>query len=200
MADPAKKRATYEDVLNAPPNTVAQILFGTLHVMPRPRVRHAEAASELGSVVREGFGKRRGGRGPGGWVILDEPELHLGSDPDVVVPDIAGWRRDRMPRPPDVAAIEMAPDWVCEILSPGTQHIDRGDKMTIYAREGVSYAWLVDPEERLLEVYRLIDTQWTRISIHSRDARVRAEPFDAIEIDLDLLWLEESPAPAEAAR
>jgi Uma2 family endonuclease len=186
--DPAKRRATYQDVLDAPPNHTAQILFGTLHVFPRPRARHAEATSELGAEIRSLFGRK--GRPPGGWVILDEPELHLGPDPDVIVPDIAGWRRERMPEVPDVAAFELAPDWVCEVLSPSTQKVDRGDKMDIYVREKVNHAWLVDPAEYILEVYRREGAKWLRTGLYGKDERVRAEPFEEMELALSDLWID----------
>src|SRR5439155_873756 len=95
---------------------------------------------------------------PGGWWLLFEPELHQGSD--VIVPDYAGWRRARMPVLPNVAAFEVAPDWVCEVVSPSTGAIDRGRKMRIYAREQVGHLWLIDPIARTLEVYRLEDARW----------------------------------------
>src|SRR6185503_17557356 len=126
-AHPARQRATYEDVLAAPRNRVAEILFGVLHSHPRPAAPHARAASVLG--VRLGGPFDLGEGGPGGWVILDEPEVHLGEH--VLVPDLAGWRRERMPALPEAAYFELAPDWVCEVLSPGTQAIDRADKMPI---------------------------------------------------------------------
>lgn len=192
--DAAKKRATYQDVLDAPPHHTAQILFGTLHVMPRPRARHAAAASALGGELTGTFGRKRGGIG--GWILLDEPELHLGNEPDVVVPDLAGWRRERMPVVPDVAAFTLAPDWICEVLSPRTEKIDRGDKMDIYAREGVRHAWLVEPRRRYLEVFRLETVsgvaRWLRIGLHAGDAVVHAEPFEALGLELDLLWTDDA--------
>jgi len=124
--------------------------------------------------------------GPGGWVILIEPELHL--EGDVVVPDLAGWRRERMPEIPDVAFFTLAPDWVCEILSPSSERFDRGRKLRIYAREGVSHAWLVKPEAKTLEVMRRQGEQWLLAAVHEGDAVVRAEPFDAIELPLSPLW------------
>jgi Uma2 family endonuclease len=190
MADPARKRATYEDVLNAPPHVVAEVLFGALYTHPRPAGPHARAASVLGMDVGGPFDRGRGG--PGGWVILDEPELHLGED--ILVPDLAGWRRERMAEVPASAYFSLAPDWICEVLSRSTQALDRADKMTIYAREGVRHAWLVDPTARTLEVYRLQATEWLRVGTWRDDAAVRAEPFDAIELELGALWIRE-PAP-----
>lgn len=187
--DAAKKRATYDDVLAAPPNHTAQILFGALHIHPRSGSRHAVAASAIGGEISTAFGRKRGGFG--GWIVLDEPELHLGPEPDVVVPDLAGWRRERMPTIPDVAAFTLAPDWVCEVLSRRTEKIDRGDKMEIYAREGVRHAWLVEPEKKYLEVFRLEGAKWLRVAFHSGDAVVNAEPFDALALELDLLWTDD---------
>lgn len=191
----AKKRATYQDVLDAPPNHTAQILLGTLHVTPHRPVTHAVAASALGAELLGTFGRKRGGIG--GWVLLDELELHLGDEPDVVVPDIAGWRRERMPTPPNTAAVTLPPDWICEVLSPRTEKIDRGDKTDIYAREGVRHAWLVEPVKKYLEVFRLESGRWVRVAFHSGDAVVNAEPFEALALELDLLWTDDVPDAAD---
>ncbi len=168
-----------------PAPLVAELISGVLHTRPRPAIPHARASSRLGATLGGPFDFGQGG--PGGWIVLDEPELHLGAD--VLVPDLAGWRRTRLPRVPmDQASIALAPDWVCEVLSPSTQALDRADKMVVYAREGVAHAWLVDPLARTLEVYRLEAAGWLRVAVHRDDARVRAEPFDAIEIDVGVLW------------
>jgi Uma2 family endonuclease len=170
----------------APAECVAEILDGELFVQPRPRARHSFAASTLGGRL-VGFSQNDMG-GPGGWIILDEPELHLGPRPDKVVPDLAGWRRKRMPELPDTAAIELAPDWVCEIISEGTEVIDRTKKRRINAREGVGHLWFVSPERRMLEVFRLESGRWVLLDTFEGDAPVRAEPFDAIELPLGRLW------------
>jgi Uma2 family endonuclease len=170
----------------APPECVAEILDGELFVQPRPRVRHARAASRLG--VRLGGFDQDDLGGPSGWIILDEPELHLGPRPDKVVPDLAGWRRARMPELPDTAAIELVPDWVCEVISEGTEVVDRTKKRRIYAREGVGHLWLISPERRMLEVFRLEASRWVLVDTSEGDALVRAEPFDAIELPLGRLW------------
>ena len=127
--------------------------------------------------------------GPGGWWILDEPELHLGED--ILVPDLAGWRRERLPTIPDQAAFTLAPDWVCEVLSPSTGMRDRAYKMPIYAREGVEHVWLVDPHLRTLEVFRRQELGWLLLAVYAEDAVVRAEPFEAVDLDLLTLWGEE---------
>jgi Uma2 family endonuclease len=120
-------------------------------------------------------------------VILDEPELHLGND--VLVPDPAGWRRERLPTVPAAAYMTLVPDWVCEVLSPSTEPLDRGAKLRIYARESVSYAWLVDPLKQSLEMPSLDSGRWTPLASHEGSARVRVPPFDAIELELGALWI-----------
>ena len=122
----------------------------------------------------------------GGWVIVDEPELHLGED--IVVPDLTGWRRERMPQMPATASTTLAPDWLCEVLSPSTQKLDRGEKLPLYARERLAHVWLVDPLEQSLEVLRLDGETFRIVATFTADAKVRAEPFDAIELDLAVLW------------
>lgn len=183
-AEPAKKWATYQDVLDAPEHLVAEILNGTLYTQPRPAARHAQAASVLGMDLGAPFHRGRGG--PGGWVILDEPELHLGSD--ILVPDLAGWRRERLPKVPHAAFFELAPDWVCEVLSPRTALVDRRDKLPIYAREGVGHLWLVDPEARSVEVFVLDGAGYRCAAVHGEDEHVRLAPFEAIELELKALW------------
>ena len=191
-ADPAHRRATYQDVLDAPPNLVAEVLFGVLHTHPRPGRPHARAASVLGMNVGSPFDQGVGG--PGGWLLLYEPEVHLGED--IVVPDFAGWRRERLPDAGRGAFFTLAPDWCCEVLSRRTAAIDRGEKADIYAREGVPHLWFVDPEARTLEAYRLQVAAWLRIRVWHDDARARVEPFDAIELELARLWVSEESAPA----
>lgn len=192
MASPARKRATYDDLLKVPDHLVAEIVDGELHTSPRPASRHAVAASGLGGQIWSPFHRGRGG--PGGWWILDEPELHLGED--ILVPDLAGWRRERMPAIPDAAYFTLAPDWACEVLSPSTERLDRVRKLPVYAREGVRHVWLVNPSARTLEVLRLEGGRWVVVATHGGDDPVRAEPFDAIELDLGALWGEPPPAGA----
>jgi Uma2 family endonuclease len=190
----AHKPATYDDLLRLPSHVVGEILAGELVVSPRPASPHAHAASVLGMDLGSPFQRGRGG--PGGWWLLDEPELHFGSH--VLVPDLAGWRRERMPVVPEVPFFTLAPDWVCEILSPSTAALDRVRKMPLYAEAGVAYVWLVDPRERMLEVYRREGERWLRIAAHAGDERVRAEPFEAVELELAALW--EVGAETQAAR
>lgn len=189
--DPARNAPEVEAAFEAaPPEMVAEILDGELFTFPRPGRPHTRSASRLGMKLGGAFDLGDGG--PGGWVLLDEPELHLGPRPDKVVPDLAGWRRERMPdalgdedTPPHY---DVAPDWVCEVISPRTERIDRGKKMRIYRREGVGHVWLLSPLLRTLEVYRLEGGRWVLLETYEEDAKVRAEPFDAIELDLAAIW------------
>lgn len=178
--------AAYRDLLALPEHVVGEIINGELIVSPRPAPRHAVAASALGGELGPPYHGGRGG--PGGWWILDEPELHLGED--VLVPDLAGWRRERMPVMPDTAYFTLAPDWICEVLSPGTARLDRHRKLAVYARESVRHAWLLDPLQRLLEVMRLQNRQWTLLAVHAGDDDVRAEPFEATPFPLNRLWVD----------
>ncbi|WP_342673899.1 Uma2 family endonuclease [Chondromyces crocatus] len=171
---------------------VGEIIAGTLFMSPRPATPHVSVSSTLGMMLGSPF--RLGMGGPGGWWIFDEPELHL--DSDVLVPDLAGWRRERMPTRPSTAAISLAPDWICEVLSPSTATDDRFDKLPIYAREGVTWVWLVDPIKRTLEVQHLGPRKrWETELLVKGDVVVRAAPFDAIELPLSILWDEKLPAP-----
>jgi Uma2 family endonuclease len=142
---------------------VAEVIDGSLSLMPRPKPRHANAAGLLSGDLHGPF--RRGRGGPGGWVFLPEPELHLGPRPDIVVPDLAGWRRERV-----------------------TEALDRGKKRRIYRREGVKHYWIVDPRIQTLEVFRLEGGRWVEVDTWEGEALVRAEPFDAIELELGAIW------------
>jgi Uma2 family endonuclease len=175
--------AAFESV---PDHLVAEIVDGELHTQPRPRLRHASAATRITGRLRPFFDPND--EEPGGWIILIEPELHLGEMPDVIVPDLAGWRRERLPQLPDDAACTLAPDWICEVLSPSTERLDRTRKMRIYRREGVSYLWLLSPEIQTLEVHRLERGHYVILENYEGHDEVRAEPFETIEIDLEALW------------
>lgn len=180
-----ERRASYADVLAAPPEKVAEVIDGQLYLFPRPAKPHAVAASALGEELGPPFKRCRGG--PGGWILLDEPELHLVDD--ILVPDLAGWRRERMPvMTTELPYFDLAPDWACEVLSDSTKKLDRTKKVPIYARSGVKNVWLVDPMARTLEVLRLERDNYAIVATWADDVRARAEPFDAIELDLSILW------------
>ena len=176
--------ATYQDVLDAPEHLVAELIGGTLHTHPRPAPRHATAGAGLVGRLGPAFG--RGDNGPGGWRILYEPELHLGGE--VLVPDLAGWRRARMPELPDTAYFTLGPDWVCEVLSPSTRKLDLVHKRPLYASAGIGHLWLVDPEERILEAFGHHDGKWQLIATVEDDDPVRIPPFEAVTFSLAELW------------
>jgi Uma2 family endonuclease len=182
---PLKIAATYDDLREVPDNFVAEMFDGELYATPRPAFPHARAASVLGGKLGGPFDWDRSG--PGGWFIVYEPELHFGND--VLVPDIAGWRRERLPTLPTDAYTTLAPDWICEVLSPSTETLDRGKKLRIYARQGVVHAWLLDPLAQTLEVLRLESGRWIDVAAHEGRVGVRAPPFDAIELELGALWI-----------
>ena len=189
-------RATYRDLLAVPAPFTAELIDGELFVMPRPRVRHADAQAAMVNDVWDAFGRRKPRSGPGGWIILPEPELHLGQpDPTdlALVPDMAGWRRERRAEPPETAAIEMVPDWICEVLSPGTEGHDRIRKMEWYGRSGVKWAWLVNPEQRSIEVYEHDGTNWVFHLGAVGAAPVRLQPFEAVEFDVSEWWAVDAP-------
>ena len=176
--------ATYQDVVDAPEHVVAELIGGTLHTHPRPAPRHATAGAGLLGRLRPAFD--RGADGPGGWRILYEPELHLNDE--VLVPDLAGWRRERMPELPESAYFTLAPHWVCEILSPSTRAHDLVRKRPLYAAAGVAYLWLIDPVEQILEAFALADGHWRLIAAVEHDDAVCIPPFDAITFRLGDLW------------
>jgi len=186
MRSSAKKLATYEDVLAAPAHQIAQLVHGELVLQPRPAIPHARAGTQLTGVLNGRFGDDGDEDGPGGWVILFEPELHLGAH--VLVPDIGAWRRERMPVLPDAAYFELAPDFCCEILSPSTARFDRGQKLPIYAEHGVAHVWLVDPGPQTLEVFALDGESYRLLSAHGGDDVITAPPFEATKLRLAPLW------------
>jgi len=189
MATPAPKdrrQSLYDAYCAVPPHQRAEIIDGTLYVMSRPAPRHANATSVLGGELNGAFQRGRGG--PGGWWILDEPELQL-VPLEPMAPDLAGWRVERMPRLPDLAYFTLAPDWICEVLSKSTESVDRDKKLPIYAAHGVAHVWLIDPIAKTLEVHSLDDDhRWRDVRVYEGNARVHAQPFEAIELDLGGLW------------
>jgi Uma2 family endonuclease len=187
MLKPKPRTASYADIEALPPNLIGEIVYGVLHTQPRPVPSHGVVAWELANEMGNPFGRGRGG--PGGWIFAVEPELHLG--PHVVVPDLAGWRKERLTPFPSTAFIETPPDWLCELLSPSTQRIDRTDKLTIYAEYGVKHCWYVDPAARTLEVLALTQGKWLLAATFKNADPVTAPPFEAHTFPLDVLWVAE---------
>lgn len=194
MGQPQKDRKLelYEQYLALPEHLCGEIIGGTLYVMPRPSPPHANATSVLGFELGNPFQRGRGG--PGGWWIIDEPELHL-AELEPMIPDLAGWRVERMPELPTTAYFSIVPDWVCEVLSDSTRALDRDEKMPRYAASGVKHAWLLDPIAKTLEVRTLgDDNRWRQVRTYVGDVVVRAAPFDAVELELTALWSPPKPA------
>jgi Uma2 family endonuclease len=194
---PVLHGATYADVLATPDDIRAELIDGELYTSPRPAGRHGRTSDILQRRLGRWFDDGDGG--PGGWWIVTEPELHAVGTPKapklVLIPDIAGWRRDRVPAFPETSGEWVWPDWICEVLSPSNGRLDRMKKMPQYAGQGVQHMWLVDPHERLLEVYRLTDGLWVQLAVFGGDDVVRAEPFEAVELPLGALWLPSATAP-----
>lgn len=186
MSEPAKRRATYQDLYSVPHNMTGEIIDGELIVTPRPSRKHIHAASAVDKEVGPPYQFGRGG-GPGGWIILVEPEIGL--DAHTFVPDLAGWKRQRFPYEEETNYISVSPDWVCEVLSASTFRIDRTKKMTIYAQHGVDHIWLIDPVAETVEVFKLESGRWFLFATFSENEKMRAEPFEEVEISLADLWL-----------
>ncbi len=181
-------KSLYDRLIALPETLVGEIIDGELHTQPRPAGPHISASSVLGMDIGSAYHRGRGG--PGGWWILTEPEIHFVRDTEVLVPDIAGWRREQMPKIPQDQRFEVVPDWVCEVLSPNTHKKDRVIKMSVYARYGVSHLWLVDPLARTLETYILENGLWTVAGLYKDDDAVSAAPLDQISLALNDLWTE----------
>ncbi len=180
------EESLYKQLLQLPDNLVAEIINGRLHTQPRPAGPHTLAASSLEMQIGPPY--HRGRDGPGGWWILVEPEVHFIRDTEVLVPDIAGWRRERMPSVPRDQRFEVVPDWVCEVLSPSTARIDRIEKMPVYAHYGVPYLWLVDPLARTLEAYTLENGRWVVMGLYGNETETTIPPFGDIPLALTDLW------------
>jgi Uma2 family endonuclease len=189
MSDPVKqkRKATYDDILKLPDNMIGEIVDGELYISPRPHPKHALAISSLCEELIGPFSKGKRG-GPGGWIILADPEVHLGGDNEVFVPDIGGWKKERLPTLPEEAHITVVPNWVCEILSPSNARLDRVKKVPKYASFGVEYLWLINPRDKTLEAFRLENAKWVLLSTHADTDKIRVPPFEAMEFDLGELW------------
>jgi Uma2 family endonuclease len=189
MAEADKQKATYADIEAAPPHLVAEIIDGELVTHPRPAPRHGVAANSIAGELTGPFQNGRGG--PGGWVFAVEPEIAFGEN--ILVPDIAGWRRERLTEYPETNYFTIAPDWVCEVLSASTERRDRTVKRRIYGEARVPHLWLVDPRQQILEAFALVDGEWILKGTWRSDDEVRAPPFDAISFSLADLWPLDKP-------
>lgn len=186
MNEPARKTATYDDLYSIPDNMVGEIIDGELIASPRPSRKHIYATSSLDKEIGPPFQGDKGG--PGGWIILVEPEIALGDN--IIVPDLAGWKRERFPVEEDHNWISVVPDWVCEVISPGTANIDRVRKMGIYLMHRVPYYWIIDPISKTLEVFENENSKWTVVGSFEGNDKVKVLPFHEVEINLSSLWLD----------
>jgi Uma2 family endonuclease len=185
MSEPAARPARYEDLLALPENVIGEIIAGVLYTQPRPAGPHTFVASGLGVDLGGPFDRGRGG--PGGWYFADEPELHLGGD--VLVPDLAAWRVERLPPQARTHAFfSVAPDWVAEVASPSTTQRDRLIKVPAYAFHGVGHLWLVEPTEGRVEAYELSAGRWLWLGTWGDERAAAIPPFEAVPIDLVRLW------------
>ncbi len=186
MATPVRARATYEQLRALPDDVTGHLVDGELFSMPRPGTAHMRATMRASNELDTRFG---GGGPTSGWVVMTEVEIHFG--PDVLVPDIAGWRTSTLPRLPDVPHLKVPPDWVCEVLSPSTAGFDRVRKSRVYARNGVGWYWLIDPAARTVEVFRLVDGHYLQHSTCAFGERLTLEPFSTESLDPVGWWLDQ---------
>lgn len=184
MAAPAKRTATYADIEALPEGVTGELIHGALHTQPKPSPRHMSVATALSGELASPFQKGRGG--PGGWVFLMETEIKFGEN--ILVPDIAGWRRERLTSLPHTNWMTVRPDWICEATSPATALRDRHYKRDIYGLAGVPHYWIIDPRARLLEVFQLENKKWTLFGTYSAGSDVAAPPFEAYSFPMDVLW------------
>ncbi len=184
MAESATRKATYDDLLAVPEHLIAEIIDGALETRRFPPPKHAYAYTALVRTIAHPFL----GKEPelNDWWVLNRVELHLGEH--VLVPDLAGWRRERLPKLPETAWFELPPDWVCEIISPATARLDRGPKREIYDQFAVPHLWFVDPDARTLEAFALRDGAWVLIASHADDDEIAVAPFATVPFALDTLW------------
>jgi Uma2 family endonuclease len=184
--DPARKVPTLEDLDALPSNVKGEIIEGILYTMTRPRGRHQRVVLTVGSRLKDPFDDGRGG--PGGWWILPEPGIELPNTPEIS-PDIAGWKRERLPELPEDTGITVVPDWVCEILSPSTRRHNLLIKKPYYARLGVPHHWIIDREARTVTSYRLENGRWVELGVYGDEREARIEPFDAVVLDIASWWM-----------
>ncbi len=179
------KKTPYEELIDLPESLTGEILNGQLYAHPRPSGKHILVASNIGAELHGPYQRGRGG--PGGWWILVEPEVHFVPDQEVAVPDVAGWQKLRMPDIPEGHKFTVTPDWICEVLSPSTESIDREIKMPLYANYGVRFLWLVHPTKKRLEAFSLVDGEWVSLGAFGSGDRVSVKPFEELSFKLDYL-------------
>jgi Uma2 family endonuclease len=193
MGEPAERLASYEDLLSLEDDVRAEILAGRIVTGPAPLPRHSKSQRALGSFIGRPYDDDDGHGGPGGWWIFVEVDIEL-TPHDVVRPDLSGWRRERLPDPGSERPIRVAPDWVCEVLSPSTQSLDRAEKRALHHRHGIRHYWIVDPEARLVEVFAHAEAGWTVLGTYGEEDTVAMPPFVEVEVPIERLFLPKASA------
>jgi Uma2 family endonuclease len=194
MAAPARDPATYADLLKLPDAVRAQILSGQIITAPAPLPSHSKVQGAVRRFVGGPFDDDDGHGGPGGWWIFVEVDVQLDVH-NVVRPDLAGWRRARLPDPGEQRPISITPDWVCEVLSPSSVAYDRVTKSRLYAANGIRHYWIIDVDARTLEAFELVEQRWVLAGSYDEDALVRVAPFVEVELPVGRLFL---PRPARS--
>lgn len=190
MADPARRLATAADLLAIPEHERShEVIDGALVPKATPSFEHGAAQAKLAAHV-DPFHRRSGGGAPGGWWFATEVEVQLEAH-QIYRPDVAGWRRERTAERPSGTPVLLRPDWVCEILSPSKPIHDLGTKYDAYQRASVPHYWIVDPMSERLRVHRWTSEGYLVVLNAHRRQIVRAEPFDAIELDVGVLFGDE---------
>lgn len=183
----ARTLATYLDLAALGDDARAEIIHGAIIEKAAPSFEHGVAQSALSGTIGQHFGRRGGGGGPGGWWIASEVEVEYAAH-EVFRHDVAGWRRERVPEMPHGSPTRIFPDWVCEILSPSNAKRDLVDKLRVLQASGVPHYWILDPVERVLLVHRLEASGYVVALTAAPGERVRAEPFDALEVNVGALF------------
>jgi Uma2 family endonuclease len=185
MSLAAKKApATIDDLLAIPEaERFHEIIGGELVRKAMPSIRHGGAQAGLLGRLGGPYNRRPGGPRPGGWRFATETEIRF-DDSEIYRPDVAGWRRERLPELPDEFPLTVRPDWVCEIVSPSNVRNDVVKKMLTYQRSGVPHYWVIDPIAEALIVYRWTDSGYLLVQSAQGEERVRAEPFDAVSLSV----------------
>ncbi|MFT3710413.1 MAG: Uma2 family endonuclease [Archangium sp.] len=172
-----------KELASLPDDQSGEVIEGEVYVMGRPSLRHQTVEDEVTSLLK------KGGPGEGGWLFASEVSIRFASDEEVV-PDVSGWRRERLAGRLDENPIRVRPDWVCEILSDSTRVKDLGPKRKLYAKQGVPFLWLIDPHAKVLEAFELVGAAWQLQGTWSNDDVIKGlAPFPELTVQLREWWL-----------
>lgn len=187
------RRATLEDFFAMPEDErFHELLDGVIVQKATPSFEHGDAQGAISHLLFP-FRRPPGGPGPRGWWIGTEIEVQLAEH--VCRPDVTGWRRERVPERPRGSPVRHVPDWTCEILSSSNKRIDLVRKKRLYHAHRVAHYWIVDPDLEILTVHRWHADGYLDVLAAERGQRVRAEPFDQIELSVGVLFGDDEDAP-----